>query len=241
MQWAGILALNNYDLTRQTVEDLLNQDVPTSVIVWDNGSTDGTTERLYEDFRDKNLVVVRSHSNIGVGPGWDQLCAISFGGAVASTDALLICNNDIRLRPDTLRTLLAQEGGFITPINVGSMEKMLSHDPEKFPVNPLFKGGPDFSCFLLKKWFYEAIGGFPKCYPMAYFEDRDFHMQAIGKGLGDQIFSVQFPYYHIGSQTIKNNPDIAKQNSVQFEINKQTFIRRWGGPPHYETRTTPND
>lgn len=225
-------------LAVEWVETALGQDIPTKLLAWVNGSPD-TTKALI-DLKEPRLHVVDSPTNIGVGPAWNQIAQLVFGGVLdgLAAEQVLITNDDVKLRPDTLRHLQIPRGGFITPINVGDWEKC---QKAGFLVeeDPVMKGGPDFSCFLLRKWFYEQVGPFPECYPLGYFEDRDFHMQAIGKGLGSEIYSITFPYYHMASQTIKRNPEIAAQNAIQFELNKQTFIRRWGGLPHAETRTEP--
>lgn len=229
------------DLALQWVDTSLSQDIgDVNLLAWVNGSA--STVMALEALKNPKIFIVDAGSNIGVGPAWNQICHLLFGGVLGGGQAehILITNDDILMRPDTYRHLLIPKGGFVTPINVGDWEKCKK---ASFLVEeePVMKGGPDFSCFLLKRWFYEGVGPFPECYPLAYFEDRDFHMQAIGKGLGDQIYSITFPYYHEASQTIKRNPEIAQQNSIQFELNKQTFIKRWGGPPHAETFKEPQE
>jgi hypothetical protein len=235
--WIAMPTLTK-DLALEWVEMALGQDIPIKLLVWVNGSRE-TTEALSK-LGEPRLHVVHSEENIGVGPSWNRISQCVFEGLLdgSPSDEVLITNDDVKLRPDTLRHLQIPQGGFVTPINVGNWGKC---QRAKFCVeeDPIMRGGPDFSCFLLRKWFYEKVGPFPECYPLGYFEDRHFHMQAIGKGLGDQIYSVTFPYYHEGSQTIKRNPIIAAQNAVQFELNKQTFMRLWGGPPHAETRKEP--
>lgn len=236
--YLATLAYNNKDLTMQVVQDGLNQDIPVQVVVWDNGSKDGTVQDL-DALGDPRLTVISSDKNIGVGPAWNQLCGLVFGGILGPpSDHVLIVNNDVRLRPDTYRNLLVPKGGLVTAVNVGSWEKAST---AQFIVEeePILRGGPDFSCFLVYDWFHQAIGTFPEVYYPGWFEDNETHWVARCKGLDKQIFSVTMPYYHIGSQTLKNNPDIQALNAEMFEKNKQLYIKRWGGPPGREIFTEP--
>lgn len=219
------------DLTLQFVEDALDQDIPTSVLIWDNGSTDDTISSL-EALHDPRISIVSSPTNIGVGPAWNQICGLLFGGILGPVaDHVLLCNNDIRLRPDTYRNLLVPTGGFVTAVNVSTMERMWEHDAEKYPVpaDPLVKGGPDFSCFVLKKWFYMEVGPFPECF-MAYREDNLFHWKVRQLGRDAQIYSVAFPYVHIGSQTIRASAEVAALNSKMWDFNGKLYERITGGP-----------
>lgn len=237
MNWAAVLTLNNLELTKQTITDLLRQDVGEMwILVVDNGSNDGTKEWVLAAAKENRIEAIFNEKNIGVGAAWNQAARHCF-----STPArhVLICNNDIRLRPDTYRHLLTPRGGFVTPINTGSWESAQA-GTIAVSFDPYMKGGPDFSCFLVKDWFYDAIGGFPECYYPAYFEDNETHWIAKTKGLGGAIYSTGVPYYHIGSQTLKANPDLAALNSERFEINKLLYINRWGGAPGHEIFTTPH-
>lgn len=240
--WIAAPVHNCKEHTLQFVQDALGQNLPTKVLIFDNGSTDDTVSSLVA-LQEPRLHVVQAGQNIGVGPAWNQIAHLVFGGILDGlpVEEVLICNNDIRLRPDTLQSLQIPKGGFVTPVNVGSWEKVLAHDAEAFPVpvEPILKGGPDFSCFLLRKWFYDTLGGFPECYWPGWFEDNETHWIAKCKGLDSNIFSIAFPYWHIGSQTLKQNPEIQKINSEAFERNRELYIARWGGLPGHEIYKTP--
>lgn len=215
------------------VQDALAQDVPGGMrlLLWHNGTA--ADQNVYPE--DSRISIVRSSDNIGVGPAWNRICQFIFGGMLGErAEHLLMCNDDIRMRPDTYRNLLVPNGGFVSPVNVGDWEKAKTADFHVTP-EPIMRGGPDFSCFVLKKWFFERVGPFAECYFPAYHEDRDYHMMAISKGLEKEIYSVQFPYFHAASQTIKQNPEVAALNSENWAKNRQTFIDRWGGEPHRET------
>lgn len=236
LNFASIVTLNNLALTRQVVSDLLRQDVgEVWLYIIDNGSTDGTQEWVEQAAKENRIDFLFNGQNLGVGPAWNQACAFAYGNGATHT---LICNNDIRLRPDTYRHLLTPRGGLVTPINTGSWDSAQAGSID-VSFNHWRKGGPDFSCFLIKDWFYYGIGTFPEVYWPAYFEDNETHWLARCAGLNDMIFSTGVPYYHIGSQTLKANPELAKLNSERFEKNRQLYIDRWGGLPGHERFTTP--
>jgi GT2 family glycosyltransferase len=238
LNWAAILTLNNLELTKQVVYDLLRQDIGDIwILIVDNGSTDGTQDWARRAAKENQIQYICNETNIGVGPAWNQACRYVFG---LGATHLLVCNNDLRLRPDTYRHLLTPRGGLVTPVNVGSVERMLEGSVD-VSFDAWRKGGPDFSCFLVRDWFWEGIGHFPECYWPAYYEDNETHHLARCKGYDAAIFSTGIPYYHIGSQTIKANPELAVINARQFEKNKALYVQRWGGLPGHERFDTPRE
>lgn len=231
--WCGIPAYKCKDLTLQAAQDCLNQDIETNVLVIDNSPDRELHDALMALQEPRITICDNEGVNLGVAASWNAICAFVFG--IEEAEHVLIINNDIRLRPDTYRHLLIPSGGFVTAINA----------PQHFDAPELtitkgpYMSGPDFSCFLIHKWFSEACGPFNEDYKIGYFEDRDFHNVAISKSLATSIYSVPIPYLHLGSQSIKQNPELRLANDLQFPINQQLFISRWGGLPHHETFKTP--
>lgn len=236
--WVGIPVYGCKELTLQAIRDVLAQDVPDiKLFIVDNGSPDDTLKAILSEFgHDSRIHILDNGNNLGVGMAWNQICDYVF--TVENDDHVLILNNDLRLRPDTYRNLLIPNGGFVTGVNVSTMERMNKDAELNIEPEPIMRGGPDFSCFLIRRDFYWTIGGFPTCYGF-YWEDNETHWVARCKGLDKQIFSVAVPYVHFGSQTIKQNPEIAEINSTQFERNRKLYIERWGGEPGREIFKTP--
>lgn len=233
--WIGVPVLNCKDLTLQTVSDCLQQDIgDIKVLVVDNGSTDGTQAAL-EELRDSRIHILRFDENEGVGPAWNHICQMVFAGVLDGTPAnhVLITNNDVRLRPDTYRSLMVPVGGFVTGVNVGSIEKMNAEEIH-ITQDPVLKGGPDFSCFRITSDFYAKLGGFPECF-MAFHEDNLSHWMAKFKGIGADMYGVAVPYVNIGSQTIKQNPEVKKLVDRSWSFNKLLYERICGGPVGKET------
>lgn len=235
--WIGIPVLNCKDLTLQTIADCMAQDCgDVKILVVDNGSTDDTRQAL-KDLNDSRIHILEFDENEGVGPAWNHICQLVFSGALEPggdiPSHVLIINNDVRLRPDTYSSLLIPKGGFVTGVNVGSIEKMNAEEIHVTP-DPVLKGGPDFSCFRITRDFYEKLGGFPECF-MAFHEDNLTHWMAKFKGIDADMYGIAVPYVNIGSQTIKQNPEVKKLVDRSWSFNKLLYERICGGPVGRET------
>ncbi len=94
-----IPTLNACRLLAEALERLEAQTVDHDVVVVDNASTDGTAELLADRF--PRVRVVRLPENLGFGR------AVNRGAAEATTDAIVLINNDVLCEPDFLERLLA--------------------------------------------------------------------------------------------------------------------------------------
>jgi GT2 family glycosyltransferase len=94
-----IPTLNAAGLLEQALEHLRDQTVAHEVVVVDNGSTDGTAALVAERFPHVRLVSLPE--NIGFGR------AVNRGVAEATTDVVVLINNDVLCAPDFLEHLLA--------------------------------------------------------------------------------------------------------------------------------------
>jgi GT2 family glycosyltransferase len=89
--------------------------------------------------------------------------------------------------------------------------------------------------FILPKTTYEKVGLFDAAFYPAYFEDNDYHRRMNIAGCGYTQTAFLRPEIFRVSMTITKDPTINKR----FEINKEYFVKKWGGLPHHETYTTP--
>ncbi|MGI8801900.1 MAG: glycosyltransferase family 2 protein [Solirubrobacteraceae bacterium] len=94
-----IPAFNRYDLTASCLRHLAPQSLPHRTIVVDNGSTDGTPERLAADWPEAEVVL------LGANPGFSAAC--NRGAAAGRGDVVVLLNNDVDCRPDFLERLIA--------------------------------------------------------------------------------------------------------------------------------------
>jgi hypothetical protein len=56
---------------------------------------------------------------------------------------------------------------------------------------------------------------------------------------GYELIDTGIHIEHDYSMTIKSDPEINFINSIVHPLAREYFIRKWGGPPHHETFTTP--
>jgi N-acetylglucosaminyl-diphospho-decaprenol L-rhamnosyltransferase len=90
---------DRWQLTRSCLEHLRAQTLPHTPIVCDNGSTDGTPERLRKSFPDVRLV------ELGENLGFSVAC--NRGVEAGSGEVVVLLNNDVDCRPDFLERLVA--------------------------------------------------------------------------------------------------------------------------------------
>lgn len=179
--------------------------------------------------------VVMSHpENLGVGRSWNAALGRLFGAE--EVDRTIVVNNDVRLRKDTYRLLSEPVGGFVTGVGVHTWEEVAWDVPLQIGVFPKLTGGPDFSCFVIRRPFYQYVGPFDECFYPAYREDNAYHYRAKHLGVGNDIFSVNVPYLHIGggSAALKAHPELRALNSARWEANGRLYDAMFGGPPGRE-------
>jgi GT2 family glycosyltransferase len=88
---------NHWELTESCLRHLAAQTRPHRAIVVDNGSTDGTPERLAREWPDVHV--------LGRAGGFSAVC--NAGAAAGDGDVVVLLNNDADCRPDFLAELLA--------------------------------------------------------------------------------------------------------------------------------------
>jgi len=102
--YAVILTYNHYEDTRECLSSLLasnNHDF--QVLVVDNGSTDGTPDKVRQEF--PSVQVIENNENLGVPAGFN----VGFRHALQNgAGYILMLNNDTILKPDMLNILLDQ-------------------------------------------------------------------------------------------------------------------------------------
>jgi len=217
-----LVTRNNLHLTKLAVKSALAQDMECDVWVVDNASSDGTRHWLnakhgiwHTSFMDQqSLAYCWNHALINV-----------FRPRALGRGHALVCNNDIELRPDAYRLLLAHGGPFVTCVSVGSRDQV------NYPSPPTGEQPhPDMSCFLIRKEVVDTVGYFDEEYYPAYSEDLDMHVRMHRAGI--RAVSIDLPVYHERSSTLKSASESEKiQIERGAERGRDRFKQKWGCRP----------
>ena len=248
MNWILCLTKNNLHLTRNAVKTFLAQDIrDIRVLIIDDDSTDGTLQWAWT-MADAGVVAFPGTGS-GVAAFWNMGLGFIFGGS----DHALVVNNDVELRPDTYRHLLADGGGFVTAVGSQDQKKLDECDCElrgigkpRWHQHCLRHGSagpdpearrphPDFSCFLIRKEIYLKVGPFNENFKGAYVEDGEYHLRMHRAGV--KAICLDLPFYHIGAGTLKNaSPEEERRIQEQAGRNRAYFREQSGveiGSPEY--------
>jgi hypothetical protein len=222
------VAVNCLEYTKQTL-DSIKTIHDYEIILIDNGSTDGT--KLWADTR-KDIITIKNPIVSGLAGAWN----LGIKRAIADNcDFVFVINNDIVLAKNTIDNLVKrfQSGNYVMVTGVNdqsiSIDEMLKLE-KAYEENETDNEHPDFSCFMINKDTIEKIGWFDENFRVAYFEDGDFHARIAMVG-EKAISTVSGTYYHLASQTIKNNPHLVPIIEQAFKNNRAYFIEKYGCAP----------
>jgi len=245
--YAVILTFNHYEDTRECLESLQKTDYENlTIVVVDNGSSDGTPDNLRTDFPD--VKVIETGRNLGVPWGYN----IGFSYALrAGAEYILMLNNDTVVDPQMLRCLV--DAAQADP-NAGIlMPKILYYDnPEviwaiggRYRAFPpahvsLGRGCPSevfkkpfyleyaLSCgLLIHRRAFEKAGLFDPGY-FFFFDDWDFSERVRAHGL-NIIFVPEARMWH---KVSKSTREIGKE-ALFWKVwgeSSTRFYRRHGRP-----------
>jgi|SRR5262245_836 len=254
MNYIIVPVRNNLYLTRKAVKTFREQDIgDVRIIIIDNASSDGTAQWLSTQ---KDILQVRYDPPKSVAESWNIGLDWVFGTRIGmgNADYALVVNNDVELRPDTYRWLVANGGGFVTAVGTNDPEKVkplgwdaLLPEPiaEVVASNPTYptpdpnynRPHPDFSCFLIRREVYEKVGMFDENFKIAYCEDGDYDMRMWQSGI--RAYCIDLPFLHHGAGTVKNGT-LKEQRIIhaQAEKNREYFAKkhgvRMGSQEYYE-------
>lgn len=236
---------NGLHLTQAAVRTFLAQDIGNvEVLIIDNCSQDGTTQWLWS----QPVRAVRFCPGKSVAASWNFGLKQLFG---EGAEHVCVVNNDVELRPDTLRHLVADGGLFVTAVGTRDRSKIEPGMAMVFAGDDLLPSGikrvydapdashkrphPDFSCYLIRRECWERVGEFDENFKGAYAEDADFHARM--NKLGITAYCLDLPFLHYGAQTLKLSE---REDSLEImgkaDANRAYFKSKWGvevGSPEY--------
>ena len=238
-----IAAHNHLVLTEQCIR-LLGEtlsEVPHEIIVVDDGSMDGTYERLREM---GDIQLIRNEKQIGVANAWNQ------GKKAAEGDILLLLHNGILLTKQAFQTMLetllqrtdigavgpitndchygVQQGivvqGEVTGIK-SIHEAVRQIEQMGLLPEPLFFI-EDF-CLLLRREAADAVGDFDEIFFPVGFEDADYCLRL--RQAGYSLLRAGTYAHNCGGSYLDN---VTARSNI-LERNKKLFHEKWGVIPAY--------
>lgn len=240
-------------MTRQAVLSFGSIEGITFLLI-DNGSFQMTQKEVEDLHALKNTLFVENSFNLGVGPAWNL--GMMFAFYSLKVDRVIICNNDILARPDTVPNLLnfaiKNDAGFVTAYNIAPLCKTAKEFPGFIVPDPeVTESHPDFSFFMVSRHFAETLcksesnleplrGFFDPNFAPAYFEDNDYHRRCTLNNL-KCLKTHSAPYYHIQSQTKKSSLNTAAMVKETYVKNFYYYATKWGGDRGNETFEFPFD
>lgn len=255
--WAIMPILANPELTRIAIASVLAQTVPTRLLLVNQGVDDDfrdELERIAEEYPDRVLLWSHQPPLPSLAATWNRALEAAWAGGA---EEALVVNNDVELHPETLKilqvVLQANQALFVSAVGVTADQfgrtVPLEHLWENVSpvalnnigiVPPDRRGGPDFSCFLIAFACYVRFP-FDEAFTPAFCEDLDYHRRLLLAGEGKRIFSVNLPYLHHSSQTLKS-VDPKERTRIERAIaagSRTYYERKWGGPVNHETYLEP--
>jgi GT2 family glycosyltransferase len=203
---------NRLHLLRQCVENVLQRasDAAREIVVWNNASTDGTTEYL-SSLRDPRITVVNHAKNIGVN-------AYSLVFPTTRADYLIELDDDVVDAPAGWDRSLLE--AYKRLPDVGFLEAKLSDDGHSTRADLLYRkqaaryqvevvngvrilaGGPvGGACTITSRELHDRVGGFKRGKGAFFHEDMEY-IHAIRKlgyraAILDEVVVAhhQGPYY----------------------------------------------
>jgi dTDP-3-amino-3,4,6-trideoxy-alpha-D-glucose transaminase len=233
-----VLTHNREQLLRQCVQNVLQRtsDATTEIVIWNNGSTDGTAEYL-ETLTDPRIRVVNSEENIGMN-------AYARGFAMTTADHLIDLDDDmIDAPPEWDRRLLEAferlpEVGFLAANLVDNpydktAQVMYHRDAHLYSVETVngvtLKVGPTGGgCAITSRELYERVGGFTQREDQVFWlEDAAFIQEIMKLGL-KAAYLNDLQVLHAGGVYYAPIPE-AKQDywwGVQRHIERKDAVKR---------------
>jgi GT2 family glycosyltransferase len=229
---------NGWELTQSSLEHLRRQTVPHTAIVCDNGSTDGSRERLHGSFPEVRVV------ELGANLGFPAAC--NRGVRAGSGEIVVLLNNDVDCRPNFLECLVAP---FDSREHVGSVATLLLKPGEEtiesfgLAADPTLAGfprlrdlpalvanvagpvllGPSGAAGAYRRQAWEQVGGLDEGV-FAYGEDVDLALRLRAAGWLTDAASDAVAV-HIGSASAARRSAWQRH---QGGFARGYFLRRYG-------------
>jgi len=155
-------------------------------------------------------------------------------------DYALVCNDDILFGPKCIDKMVEEYerlrptgclmvSGNNIMLELANPEDILTYElPEDTP--PSESDHPNFSCFMIKREYFEEVGFFDENFIPAWYEDNDSHRRAKLLGFRETCSNVASMVHFGGVAT-------SRMENPSSEQSRQYYVSKWGGIPYPESET----
>lgn len=219
-----IPVLNNLEFTKRIIEGFTRVRTPMTLILIDDGSTDGTQEFVYSFIKRGYPVIYHKHDETaGVNRSWNE--GIRIAKSIGCKH-IAILNNDLELYEDWERYMMK----LLEDKSIGVVSPYSTHGnklPDKWPcmgdLNPL---GFDIlgCCFMFRADLIDAIGYIPETLH-TYYGDNWFSEAAKHAGLKVVYCkdSLVHHYYQQTTSKMQLKPILASDTKAWKELQISNF------------------
>ena len=243
-----VLTHNRVHLISQCVENVLQRTSASTreILIWDNGSTDGTAQYL-DSLVDTRVRVVRSEKNIGQN-GYAR------GFAMTSAKYLVELDDDVVDAPLEWDAMLLD--AYRRLPDVGFLAADLEDDPHdiaadyRYRIRPheyvsvhengvrLLKGPTGGGCAMTARDLYDRVGGFRQDERQVFFQEEAAYINAIGELGYEPAILADLKVHHTGgpyyaSQSAEKerywaslNRRKARRSAIKKALLRAPFVRR---------------
>ncbi len=223
----SILTHNNLSLTKAAIQSALAQTYSSnsSLLVIDNASIDATPQWLASQ---RGFSTIMLAERTSVAACWNTVLDWAFNPLNPNRyEGVLVLNNDVEIRPDTVKWLMEDPAPFVTAVSVRSESELGYPDP---PTAGQRRPHPDFSCFMIKPLCWKKVGRFDECFEGAYGEDCSYHIRMHFAKI--EAVCLDLPFLHHASGTIKSATPAEKRQIERYaHKNRQLFVEMYGCLP----------
>lgn len=234
-----LLVWNHREETAACLDALLaNTDVPSRLLIVDNGSESPTREWLQTIHGTRRISVelLRNPENRGSPGGFNR------GLRASQAQYVCILSNDVQPAQGWLEEMLAVAAsdpriGIVIPSSNTHGQKPppgMAVSEFAAQLRSTERGWSEvnfgeFLCMLVSRQVIERIGLIDESYGMAYFDDTDYCRRAQDAGF--LCVRAKAAYvFHLEGRSLKDTWSRTRGRQQQFDRAAQLFASRWGAP-----------
>lgn len=243
-----VLTHNRVHLLRACVENVLSRTsaATTEIVIWDNGSEDGT-ETYLESLDDPRIRVFRSRRNLG-----QNAYAQAF--ATTSADYLVELDDDVVEAPEAWDATLLE--AFLCLPGIGFLAADIEDDPYDLAAHyryrvrphlytptevegvPLLEGPPGGGCAMTSRAVYNEVGGFRQHKRHVFWQEESAYIEDVKSAGYWAAVHAELKVHHTGGphyaqQSLEKdayweqwNRSLARRATIKRILLRVPFVRR---------------